>query len=151
MQQIMADIRTQMKALSELSPSYDLLLSIPGVGEVTASVILSEIGEIHRFHSKQQLVAYAGLDPSVFQSGKFMATNNKISKRGSHYLRKALYQAAFAGISKRKNGPVNKLLSAYFDKLRTAGKPHGVALTATSSKLLKIIFGMLNSQTNFRC
>ncbi len=83
---------------------------IPVVGEITAITILSEIGDIHNFNSSKQLVAYAGIDPSVHQSGSYTARNSKNSKRGTPYLRKALYQATVAGISKRKTGPVNLLL-----------------------------------------
>lgn len=150
MQVILADIRSQMHDLARLSPNYNLLLSIPGVGNVTASVILSEIGNVDRFHSKKQLIAYAGLDPSVFQSGKYTAKNNKISKRGSPYLRKALYQAAFAGISNRSNGASNKVLRTFYDHLTKNGKNSRLAQTATSAKLLRIIFGMLKSNTYFR-
>ena len=151
LQETLADMRTQMRELARLSPNYLLLLSIPGVGEVTASVILSEIGNIDRFHSKKQLIAYAGLDPSVFQSGKFTAKNNKISKRGSPYLRKALYQASFAGISNRSNGATNKTLRVFYDHLIKNGKEKRLAQTATSAKLLRIIFGMLKSNTAFNC
>lgn len=131
-------------------PHYELLRSVPGIGEVTASVILSEIGNFDRFHSKKQLIAYAGLDPSVFQSGKFTAKKNKISKRGSPYLRKALYQAACAGVSKRSNGYANKELRAFYEKMIASGKPSKVAMTATSAKLLRMIFGMMKSETSFK-
>lgn len=150
MQVTLDDIRAQMYELESLSPHYELLRSVPGIGEVTASVILSEIGNISRFHTKKQLIAYAGLDPSVFQSGKFTSKNNKISKRGSPYLRKALYQAARAGISKRSNGYANKELRTFYDKLITAGKPPKVAMTATSAKLLRMIFGIMKTETFFK-
>lgn len=150
MQDTLTDIRAQMHELARLSPHYELLCSVPGIGEVTAAVILSEIGDISRFHSKKQLIAYAGLDPSVFQSGKFTAKNSKISKRGSPYLRKALYQAAFAGISKRSNGYANKELRTFYDRLIRNGKTSRLALTATSAKLLRMIFGMLISSSTFR-
>ncbi|MGM0411656.1 MAG: transposase, partial [Bacillota bacterium] len=84
----------------ELSSAFPLLLSIPGVGELTAATIIGEIGCVSRFPTVKQLVAYFGLDPSVYQSGRFKATNNKISKRGSPYLHKALYQATKAATSK---------------------------------------------------
>ncbi len=149
MQETLGDIRTQMYDLASLSPQYELLRSVPGIGEVTASVILSEIGNIDRFHTKKQLIAYAGLDPSVFQSGKFISNNNKISKRGSPYLRKAFYQAARAGISKRSNGYANKELRKFYDRLLIVGKPPKVAITATSAKLLRIIFGIMKTETFF--
>lgn len=93
-----------------LSPAYLLLRSIPGVGELTATIILSEIGNVLNFPTVKHLVAFSGLDPSVFESGKFKSTNNSISKRGSSYLRKALYQATVAGIVKHKGGPADSIL-----------------------------------------
>lgn len=67
---------------------------IPGIGAVTAAVILGEIGVISRFANASKLAAYAGIDASVSQSGKYQSSNNKMSKRGSPYLRKALFNAA---------------------------------------------------------
>lgn len=84
---ILTDMRTQMVYWANFSPFYPLLLSIPGVGEVTATTILAEIGDIKRFPSVKQLAAFAGTDPSVFQSGKFNSSHNRISKRCSPYLR----------------------------------------------------------------
>ncbi len=149
MQHTLNDIRTQMNNVARQSPHYELLMSIPGVGEVTASVILSEIGDINRFHSKKQLIAFAGLDPAIYQSGKFQARSGKISKRGAPYLRKALYMAASVGISNRASGCINPVLRAYYDHLIDEGKPKKLALTATSCKLLRIIFGMMKDNTYF--
>lgn len=146
---ILTDIRAQLIVRASLSPAYSLIRSIPGIGEFTAAAILSEIGDVGRFPAERQLVAFAGLDPSVFQSGKFKSNSNRISKRGSSYLRKALYQAAFGGIHKRKNGPVNPVLFEFYTKKRDEGKAHNVALIATSSKLLRIIYGILKCQKPF--
>ena len=148
---ILADIRAQMASQASLSPQFELLLSIPGVGELTATTTLSEIGDINRFPTTKQLVAFARLDPSVYQSGKFTASNNKIPKRGSTYLRKALYQSTIAGIMNRTNGPKNTLLYCFFARKIAEGKPHRVAIIATSNKLLKIIFGILKSGKPFTC
>lgn len=145
----MTDLQADLIARASLSPAYALLLSIPGIGELTAATILSEIGQVNRFPTEKQLVAFAGLDPSVFQSGKFKSTNNRISKRGSSYLRKALYQATIDAISNRKNGPVNPVLSAFYTKLKAEGKSPKVAIVATSGKLLRIIYGILKSQKPF--
>jgi transposase len=149
-QRIMTDIRAQMIEQASLSPVFSLLLSIPGVGELTAATILGEIGDISRFPSSKQLVAFAGLDPSVFQSGKFKSTNNRISKRGSTYLRKALYQATVAGIAKRSTGILNPVLYEYYSRKVADGKPSKVAIIATSSKLLRIIYGIWTSQEPFK-
>jgi transposase len=69
--------------------ALDLLQSIPGIGTKIAATILAEIGEIDRFDHAKNLVAFACIDPSVFSSGKFTATRNKITKRGSRRLRTA--------------------------------------------------------------
>jgi transposase len=149
-QNALADTRDLIITQANVSPLFSLLKSIPGVGNLTAASILSEIGDIHRFKTEKQLIAYAGLDPSVFESDKFKSRNNKVSKRGSHYLRKALYQATVAGISKRKNGAANSVLYEFYTKKLAEGKASKVAITAASSKLLRFVFGMLKKGQYFR-
>ena len=70
------------------------ITTVPGIGDINGAVILGEIGDISRFSNASKLAAYAGIDSSISQSGDFQSSNNKISKRGSPYLRKALFQAA---------------------------------------------------------
>lgn len=148
-QNVLTDIRAQMVFWANFSPDYPLLRSIPGVGEATATTILAEIGDIKRFPSSKQLVAFAGIDPSVFQSGKFKSSHNKISKRGSPYLRKALYQATVAGISNRTGGPLNPILRDFYVRKLNEGKPAKVAIIATANKMLRMIYGILSSQRPF--
>lgn len=148
-QDVLADIRAQMISQASLSPVYSLLRSIPGVGELTAVTILAEIGDVKRFPTSKQLVAFSGLDPSVFESGKFKATNNRISKRGSTYLRKALYQAVFIGTGVRSGRPVNPSLHAFYTKKVAEGKSRKVAMIACCNKLLRIIYGIWRSGTPF--
>ncbi len=73
-----------------------LILSIPGVGYTTAGLILGELGDVKRFNNAEQIVCFAGLDVIVYESGKYKSTNLPISKKGSVYLRYALYQVAKA-------------------------------------------------------
>lgn len=148
--EIMADVRAQIDEKTKLSQDFSLILSIPGVGEITAATILGEIGNIENFETAKQLIAYSGIDPSVYQSGNFRAKKNKISKRGSTYLRKALYQAASAAVRKRPNGPCNLVLYEYYSKKVNSGKSIKVALVATCNKLLRIIFGILKSKVPFK-
>lgn len=144
------EIQQNMICQAETFPAYSLLRSIPGVGPLTAATILGEIGDIQRFPSAKQLTAYAGLDASVFESGTtFKSRSNKISKRGSTYLRKALYQATFAGISKQKNGVRNPDLYEFYQRKKDEGKIHKVALIAASHKLLRIIYGVWTNQVPF--
>jgi transposase len=89
-----AEIDTLAKEIEE----YKIIQSIPGIGEKIAATIISEIGEIDRFNHPKKLVAFAGVDPEVFESGKFKATLVRITKRGSSRLRHALYMAVRSGI-----------------------------------------------------
>ncbi len=142
-------LKNQMIQLAKTSPQYHLLQTIPGVGEITAVFILADIGDIQRFKSKKALVAFAGLDSSIYQSGQFHSSG-KISKRGSPYLRTALYQAAKAAISRRYDQPANPDLRAFYDKKVAEGKPKNVALIACANKLARIIFGVLSTNQPFR-
>lgn len=146
----LTDMRALIVSRAGSLSEFPLLSSIPGVGDITAATILGEIGDIDRFDSPKKLIAYAGLDPSVFQSGKFNAKHNKISKRGSHYLRKALYQATFAGVSKQTTGIRNVTLYQYYTKKLDEGKAVKSALIATSNKLLRIIYGILKNGEAFK-
>jgi len=148
-QTALADIQHHMLSLASSLPEHALLRSIPGVGPLTAATLQAEIGDIKRFPSVKQLTAFAGLDSSVYESGTFKSNQNHISKRGSSYLRTALYQATVAGISKQVNGPRNEVLSRYYQLKRSQGKPAKVAIVATANKLLRIVYGIWNSQTPF--
>ena len=140
----------QMKNRTEHAYPYQLLCSIPGVGPITAATIYAEIGDIKRFPSEKQLRAFAGLDSSVYESGTFKANKNHITKRGSTYLRMALYQATVSGISKQIHGPRNLILFQFYQQELDEGKPTKVAIVATSNKLLRMIFGILRHEQPFR-
>ena len=100
------------------------LHTIPGIGIIGAATILAEIGDISRFKNSSALVAFAGIDPTVRQSGEFNSTHNHMSKRGSPYLRHAIFLAATT--CSFHNSPLN----AYYKKKRDQGKHH---LTATGA------------------
>lgn len=113
--------------------------TIPGIGPVLGAIILSEIGDITRFKNASKLVAFAGIDPTIKQSGEFVGTRNKMSKRGSPYLRRAVWLAATVASF---NDPV---LSAYYNKKRKEGKHHFTAIGAVARKLLYIIHAVLRN------
>lgn len=129
------EIEEVMIEISNRQKHY--LTTITGISDVTACVILGEIGSIDRFERPEQLIAYAGLDASVHQSGDFNSSNTRISKRGSPYLRRAIWQAAFVASN---HDPV---LSLHYQKLRKRGKAHGTAIGAVARKLTHIIFAIL--------
>ena len=117
-----------------------IITTITGIGSVLGASIVSEIGNISRFERANQLVAYAGLDTRVKQSGDFSATNTKLSKRGSPYLRRSIWLAATVAAFK------DPALSIYYQGLRARGKAHGTAIGAVARKLTNIIFAVLRDQ-----
>jgi len=122
------------------------ITTIPGIGKTLGAVILGELGELKRFEKAAQLVAFAGIDATVNQSGEFEGTNNRMSKRGSPYLRRALYQASVVAALGRNPDPV---LSAFYQKKKAEGKHHSTCIGAVSRKLCHIIFAVLNENRPF--
>lgn len=114
------------------------ITSIPGIGPVYGAVILSELGNINRFPSAKQIVSFAGLDAQIKESGEFTDTQTHISKRGSPYLRRAIWGAAFVASWS------DPQLKDYYEHLRARGKPHRVAVGAVARKLCYIIFAILS-------
>ena len=119
------------------------ILTIPGIGVVNGGMILGEIGDINRFPGPKQLLAFAGLDPSVYQSGNFQATRTRMSKRGSRVLRYALINAAHNVV---KN---NATFKAYYDAKVAEGKSHYNALGHCAGKLVRVIYKMLTDGVGF--
>ncbi len=115
------------------------ITTIPGIGNVTAATILGEIGDISKFSNPSKLVAYAGIDASVSQSGEYQSTNNKMSKRGSPYLRKALFSAALVASN------CDPVFKAFYQKKRAEGKHHLTAIGAVARKLCYTIHAILKN------
>ncbi len=113
------------------------ITSIPGIGPATGAAILAEIGDIGRFESADHLVGFAGIDPAVCESGEFQGTAMHMSKRGSPYLRHALWQAATVAVR------YDEQLRAYYERKRQEGKSHGTALGAACRKLLVRVYVVL--------
>ena len=122
----------------EYYEKFDCYLhTIPGIGMIGAATILAEIGDISRFKNSSSLVAFAGIDPTVRQSGEFNSTHNHMSKRGSPYLRHAIFLAATT--CSFHNSPLN----AYYKKKRDQGKHHLTATGAVARKLTTVIYAVL--------
>ena len=128
-----------ISAQMELLPN--VLTSVPDIGPVLSAGIVAEIGDINRFDNPSKLVAYAGLDSSISQSGEYESTSGHLSKRGSPYLRKALYHAAVCAEF------CDPVFNAYYQKKRSEGKHHLVATNAVARKLCHTIFAVLKNNT----
>jgi len=135
-------IESQIKELESeiatlLHEINQVITTITGIGDTLGAIIVSEIGDIHRFDAPGKLVAFAGLDVKVNQSGEFSGTRNKISKRGSPYLRRAIWLAA------GRAAFCDPVLSEYYKSLRARGKHHLTAVGAVARKMCNIIFVIL--------
>ena len=135
LEQQVAATEQQIEGL--LAPCEQHVTEIKGIGPVLGASLVAEIGDISRFPRLESLVAYAGIDPSEFSSGEFTATETHMSKRGSPYLRRALWLAA---VSASRSNPD---LAAYLQRRLDQGKPWGTAMGAVARKLLSRIYVIL--------
>jgi transposase len=141
-------LEKQIKELEEIIISImikidSVIMSIPGIGYLNGAMILGEIGSISRFNHPSKLLAFAGLDPVVKQSGKFKAKEVRMSKRGSKMLRYALINAAW-NVSLN-----NKTFNDYFKLKRSQCNHHFAALGHVAHKLVRVIYKMLKDNVAF--
>lgn len=128
---------------STMEKDLEILKSIKGIGDTTATNFLIEMGgDINNFETHKQLIAMSGLDPSVYQSGKFEGQSS-ITKRGNKHLRRVIWLMATKVII------YNDLFKAYYKKRRKDGLPYKKAVLATAHKLIRVMFAMLSHKTHF--
>ena len=152
----MSDVKRDTEALGEVTeklialakelPHFAQILSIDGTGDVLAALLCAEIGEPSRFSCRNGLVAYAGLDPTILQSGRNDGLHYSITRKGNAFLRKYLYLAV-------ENMAIHKASNAiteFYSKKKSSGLCHKAAATAACRKLLVCIWGMLRSGTFFK-
>ena len=144
---LISEMDEQIAALeakaAELADSelLSLLQTIPGVGPVSAAVILAEVGDADRFAEPKKLTAYAGMDASVKDSGDSVGkSGQRMSKRGSSYLRFALMLSADAA---RR---VDPYFGDYYNALRARGKHHYVAVSGVARKLCGVILAIMKER-----
>ena len=138
-------IESQLKELEKeitniLKTLNSEITTITGIGDILGASILGEIGDISRFEKASQLVAFAGLDVAINQSGEFTGAEMKITKRGSPYLRRSIWIAATIACFK------DPALSVYYKKLIDRGKKHLTAVGAVARKMCNIIFSVLKNK-----
>lgn len=132
--EIEAEIETMMDKIQ--SP----ITTIPGMGFRMAAMILAEIGDFSRFESPDKLLAYAGMSPSTYQSGQLKNCYPHMEKRGSRYLRYALYNAT------KYVCHWDPTFAAYLAKKRDEGKHYNVALSHATKKLVRLLFALERSR-----
>lgn len=127
-----------MQQLATTLPEYAVDLATSCIGKTLAPRLIAEIGDIRRFHSKNALIAYAGIDAPPYQSGSFTATKCSISKRGNKYLRKTGYEV-MQSVMRLK--PIDDAaVYQFIQKKLSEGKSGKVAKIAGFNKFLKIYY-----------
>lgn len=132
----------------QINPIIDSLhspiMTIPGISYRMAAMIIAEIGDFNNFQSAEQILAYAGLEPSVYQSGQLTSTHSKMVKRGSKYLRYALFNAA------KYVCHWDPTFASYLAKKRGEGKAYNVAVSHAAKKLTRVIFHLVKTNQEFQ-
>ena len=142
--QITEDLKEVDKKIEEYSRELNSpILTIPGISHFSCTSIVTEIGSIDKFDNPYQLISHSGTNPIVYQSGLYNARLTRVSKKGSKYLRKTLYQIIQPVI---ENNPVFK---AYYLKKISQGKSHRCAQGHCVRKLLRVIFHLLKTGESF--
>ena len=136
-------LHTELEMVNLVTCLHSVIMTIPGIGPVNGGMILGEIGDIRRFSHPSKLLAFAGLDPSVYQSGNFAAKRTRMSKRGSRVLRYALMNAAWNVVRN------NSTFEEYYNRKRAEGRSHYNALGHCAGKLVRIIWKMLTDNVEF--
>lgn len=113
------------------------LTTIPGIGAILAATILSEIGDISRFSSADKLAAYIGVDPAVNQSGEFVGTHVHMSKRGSPYLRRAVWMASVGAVQR------DPMFQAYYEKKAAEGLRYMSIIGHVTKKMTAVIYAIM--------
>ena len=140
-----AVIADEMIHLASSLPEWDAVTQMFGVGEILASKLIAEIGDVTRFSNKRSLVCFAGLEPPPYQSGRFESKSRRISKKGSPHLRKTLFQVMRTLI---QHQPANNSVYDFLNKKRLEGKHYYVYMTAASAKFLRVYYGKIKECLN---
>ena len=119
------------------------ILSIPGIGVTTGATILAEIGNIKNFENSAKLLAFVGCEPTIYQSGKYVLTRTPMVKKGSKYLRNAIFQATKSAYV------IDPTMRAYVDRKRAEGKHFFVALSHGMKKMVRVVFAVLRSGKDY--
>jgi len=137
-----AEIEAEIESI--MDEIHSPITTIPGIGTRMGAMILAEIGDFSRFDSADKILAYAGMSPSTYQSGQLTSSYSHMEKRGSRYLRYALFNAT------RYVCNWDPTFAAYLAKKRAEGKHYYVAISHAAKKLLRLIYAMEKSRLPYK-
>jgi len=141
-------VKAEVIRLAEQLPEYEMVQSMYGVGGITGAQLMAELGDVRRFDNRKSIVAFAGIDPEVNESGSYQRQSNPASKRGSSHLRKTLFQVVDTYL---KKSPLDEPVYQFLNKKRAEGKPYYVYMTAAANKFLRIYYARVKEYLNVHC
>ena len=142
------EIKNQIIELAKQTKYFNNIVSIFGIGDLSAALLIAELKDIGRFNNAKQINASCGLDPSVIQSGKSINYHGPISKRGNKYARKLLFICSRNIIITSAKSNEDNPIYIYYQKKKQEGKHYYACLTACSTKLIRIIYALcMNNST----
>ena len=141
----LATLKSEFIRLAATLPEYEIVSSMYGVGDITGAQLMAEIGDVRRFTNRGALIAFAGVDPGVNESGKHSAQSVRTTKRGSSHLRKTLFQIVSTHL---KQSPQDEPVYQFLDRKRAEGKPYLVYMTAAANKFLRIYHAKVKEYLN---
>ena len=136
------EVENEIKSIMDSIDSP--ILTIPGISYRMGAMIIAEIGDFSKFDSPDKILAYAGLSPSTYQSGHLLSSHSKMEKRGSRYLRYALFNAT------KFVCHWNPIFKAYLNKKRAEGKHYNVAISHAAKKLVRVIFHLVKFKETYK-
>jgi transposase len=144
-------LHKRIKKEAEKHPEVCRVMTVPGFGPITAATFIGEIGSYQLYPSAAQIIAAAGIDPTVYQSGIYQGGHSRMSKRGSTWLRLALYQAAAVAVWAPIKHQTTRYatIRAFYQKKIAQGKPPKVALGAVMRKLCVYAYAVLSKNKDF--
>lgn len=147
---IINELKVKIIELAKKSPYFNIINSVYGIGEILTSEILGELGEITRFDSPKELIAFCGLDPTIIQSGKTINVHGAISKRGNKYARYILFNCSELIVKLGARYYPQHPIYIYYQKKKAEGKHYYESLTACSTKILRMLYSMCKNNKAFK-
>lgn len=142
------ELKEKMIETAKESPYFEIINSFYGIGEVLTAELLGELGDITRFDTHKQLIAFCGLDPTIYQSGKSINVHGAISKRGNKYARWILFNISQIVVKLGHQCPEHPVYNYYLMK-KAEGKHYYESLTACSTKILRMLYSMCKNNKQF--
>ena len=146
---IINELREKMIETAKQSPYYKIINSFYGIGDTLTAEILGELGDITRFDSPKEIIAFCGLDPTIKQSGKSINVKGAISKRGNKYARYILFNCSQMVVKLGASNYPEHPVYIYYQNKKAEGKHYYESLTACSTKILRMLYSMCKNNKQF--